>query len=86
MPLADLAKQCVENINFYTTNGMPAEEAAILITTPKGWKAPPRFPRGEILQVKEDGTRVRRLPAMNTLAWLAGNGLVNVKLEELKKR
>ena len=53
-----------------------------MITTPKGWKAPPRFPRGRIVRWLEDGSRVRTLPAANVLAWLAGNGLVNVKFEE----
>jgi hypothetical protein len=77
----DLAKRCVENINFYTLNKMPAEEAAVLITTPKGWKAPPRFPRGEIMLVKEDGTRVRRMPAMRLLAYLVGNNLTTLNIE-----
>lgn len=77
----DLAKQCVENINFCTLNKMPAEDAAILITTPKGWKAPPKFPRGEIVQVKEDGTRIRRMPAMRLLAYLVGNNLTTLKIE-----
>lgn len=77
----DLAKRCMENINFYTTNKMPAEDAAVLITTPKGWKAPPKFPRGEIVQVKEDGTRIRRLPAMRLLAFLVGNNLTTLKIE-----
>lgn len=77
----DLAKQCVENINFCTLNQMPAVEAAILITTPKGWKAPPKFPRGEIVQVKEDGTRIRRMPAMRLLAYLVGNNLTTLKIE-----
>jgi hypothetical protein len=83
-PWLDVARQCVENINFHTKNGMPADDAGVLITTPKGWKAPPRFPRGEIFQVKEDGTRVRRLPAMRLLAWFAGNGFVNLNFEESK--
>jgi hypothetical protein len=77
----DLALQCVENINFCTTNKMPAEDAGVLITTPKGWKAPPRFPRGEILRWLEDGGRVRRIPAMRLLAWLVGNNLTTIKIE-----
>jgi hypothetical protein len=82
MKPADLAKQCAENINFATKHGLPIKEASIMITTPKGWKAPPRFPRGRIVRWLEDGSRVRTLPAANVLAWLAGNGLVNVKFEE----
>ena len=80
----DVARQCVENINFYTKNSMKAEDAAVMITTPKGWKAPPKFPRGEIVQVKEDGMRVRRLPAMKLLAWFCGNGFIKPIFEDRK--
>jgi hypothetical protein len=69
-------------MNFYTTNKMPAEEAGILLTTPKGWKPPPRFPRGRLNIVKPDGTRVWSFKAMNVLAWLAANGLVNIETEK----
>ena len=57
------------------------DAARIMIVTPKGWKAPQKFPRGEIVQWKEDGSRVRYLPAANVLAWLAGNGLVKIQTE-----
>lgn len=70
MMIAELAKQCAESISDATKLGLPIEGASILVTTPKGWKAPPRFPRGEIIQWKEDGSRIRYLPALNTLAWL----------------
>jgi hypothetical protein len=76
-----LAKQCVENINFYTLNKMPTDEAGILLTTPKGWKAPPRFPRGRLNIVKEDGTRVWHFNAMRLLAYLVGNKLTTLKIE-----
>lgn len=84
MKPADLAKQCAENINFYTANKMPAKEAGILLTTPKGWKPPPRFPRGRLNVVKPDGTRVWHFNALNVLAWLAGNLLVDIEMKELK--
>lgn len=79
---ADLARQCVENINFYTTNKMPAEDAGILLTTPKGWKAPPWFPRGRLNIVKPDGTRVWHFNAMRILAWLVANGFVKPIYED----
>jgi hypothetical protein len=60
---------------------MPLEEAHVLVTTPKGWKAPPKWPRGVIVQVKEDGTRIRYFPALKLLAWLGANGLINIKYE-----
>lgn len=78
---ADLAAQCAKSINFCTEHGFPMDQASIFITTPKGWKAPARFPRGEIVQWKEDGTRVRYLPAVNTLAWLAANFPDQVKIK-----
>lgn len=78
----DLAKRCVENINFCTLNKMPIEDAAILITTPKGWKAPHKFPRSEITTVNPNtGERVRRISAMRLLAYLVGNNLTNLKIE-----
>lgn len=78
----DLAKRCVESINYYTLNNLPAEDAAVMITTPKGWKAPPKFPRSEITTVNPNtGDRVRRIPAMRLLAFLIGNNLTTLKIE-----
>lgn len=76
----ELAAQCAKQINETVLLGLPANNACMLITTPKGWKAPPRFPRGRIVQWKEDGSRVRYLNAMNTLAWLAANFPNEVKV------
>ncbi|UPT95493.1 hypothetical protein J4G48_0040780 [Bradyrhizobium barranii subsp. apii] len=78
----DLATLAVNNMNAATKLGLPMKEAHLLVTTPKGWKAPPKFPRGKIVQVKEDGSRIRYLPAMNLLAWLAANGFVKLKSED----
>jgi hypothetical protein len=78
----DLARRCVENINFHTQRKWPTEDAAILITTPKGWKAPPKFPRSEIVNVNPDtGHKVRRIPAMRLLAYLMGNNLITLKID-----
>lgn len=76
----ELAAQCAKQINECAALGIDAKSAGIAIVTPKGWKAPPRFPRGQIVQWKEDGTRVRYLPAMNTLAWLAAHFPDQVKV------
>jgi hypothetical protein len=78
----DLAVQCVNSINGSTVIGSKMEDASIMVVTPKGWKAPPKFPRGRIVQWKEDGSRVRYLPAANVLAWLAANGLVKVDAQK----
>lgn len=76
----ELAAKCAESINFNTTHGFPMDDASVLITTPQVWKAPPKFPRGEIVQWKEDGTRVRYLPAARLLAWLAAHFPDQIKI------
>lgn len=73
-----LVLQCVASINCATAIGTDIKDASILVTTPKGWKAPPRFPRGSIVQWHEDGSRTRYLPAVNTLAWLVAHGAARV--------
>lgn len=66
----DLAKQCADVMTARAKLGLSCIDAEILVVTPKGWKAPPKFPRGQIVQWKEDGSRVRYFPAIKTLAWL----------------
>lgn len=41
------------------------------LVTPKGFKPPPKFPRGELLCVNSDGERVRSYSASRVLKWLA---------------
>jgi hypothetical protein len=81
MNVSELALWCATSISQCASLGLPCEDARILITTPKGWKAPPRFPRREMVQWKEDGTRVSYVKAVRVLAWLAANGLVRIKSE-----
>lgn len=71
-----LADACANSINLATQIGTPTDKASIQITTPKGWKTPPKFPRGWLAQVKEDGTRIRYVNAMKVLAWLAANEMI----------
>lgn len=47
----------------------------IPIVMKKGWKRPPKFPRGELLCETERG-RVYRINPMKLLSWLATNGFV----------
>jgi hypothetical protein len=81
MNVSELAQRCALAISLRGVIGLPVEDASILITTPKGWKAPPRFPRRRLAQVKEDGTRVGYVKAVRVLAWLAANGMVRIKSE-----
>lgn len=76
MQPAELAEQCVKAINFWKDD---PDQATITIVLPKGWKAPPKFPRRELLCENPGGQRVYSLSAMNVLAWLAANNLVDVE-------
>lgn len=78
---ADLAQLCVNSLNAAKKLGLPEKEAGTILTTPKGFKPPPKFPRGRLLQVKEDGTRIRWMPAFNLLAWLVANKLIKLASE-----
>ena len=80
MTAQELAQQCADVISARQKLGLSWEDADILVTTPRGWKAPPKFPRSEIVQWREDGSRVRYMPAVRVLAWLAAQGLVRAKL------
>jgi hypothetical protein len=79
----DMAAKCAEAVNFNASHGFDVETAQLLVVTPKGWKAPPKFPRGQIAQWKEDGSRLRYFPAFRVLAWLAANDLAKVELKSL---
>ena len=53
----------------------------VTFVLPKGWKRPPKFPRGELLSEIERGGQVLRAYSFNplrVLAWLGANGLVKV--------
>lgn len=40
------------------------------LVTPKGFKPPPKFPRGELLCENVDGSNVRGYPTARVLKWL----------------
>lgn len=82
MKVEQLAKLCVDSLWFANETGLPAAEAGITLTFPKGWKTPPKFPKGKLLQVKEDGVRIKSFSAVNILAWLAANKLVKVEFDK----
>ena len=82
----ELAAKCAKAITDSTEHGLPNEDACILLVLPKGWKPPPRFPRGRTAQWKEDGTRVAYFNAMNVLAWLVASGDIEVRTITLKRK
>jgi len=68
---------CDDVIASYKSMGLPHDKANITIVTPKRWKAPPKFPRGYLLQVKEDGSRISHYPATRVLTWLSSNNMAD---------
>ncbi|PDS97499.1 hypothetical protein CO659_12600 [Rhizobium sp. S9] len=70
MSPADMEKLCLENIEAGKNFGIAEEKANITLVTPKGWRAPPKFPRGHLLQVKENGDRLWHFPSKRVLAWV----------------
>lgn len=80
MKPADLAAQCVSAMNFFIANNYPADEATITLVLPRRWRAPPKFPRRELL-CDQGEQKVYSLSAMDVLAWLAANGLVKVEVK-----
>ncbi len=47
-----------------------ADSDYCVLVTPKGFKPPRGFPRGELLCENTDGNRVRRYDSKRILAWL----------------
>jgi hypothetical protein len=76
MTLQEMALLCVAALN----ETPPA--TGIPIVLKKGWKRPPKFPRGELLCETERG-RVYSISPIKLLAWLAANGFVKVQAKQL---
>jgi len=81
---AEMARQCVKAMDSARELGLPIEDANIILVFPKGWKSKGGFPRGKLACENSQGERVRYFKAMNVLAWLAANGLVDVQVEVAK--
>jgi hypothetical protein len=75
----ELMATAADRINERARLGLPCADSEVLVTTPKGWRPPPRFPRRRIVQVKEDGTRVSYVNAVRVLAWCAAQ--LNIRVE-----
>lgn len=70
MDIIDIIKECAESLEARARLGLPAEEAAVCLVVPKGWRPPPGFPRGSMVQVRPDGARICYYPALRLSAWL----------------
>lgn len=64
---------CSDSLVWALEFGIPQDKAEITLVTPQGWKAPPKFPRGYLLQVKDDGSRIWAFRSRRVLAWLRAN-------------
>lgn len=49
----------------------------------KAMKAPPRFPRGELLCENGDGSRCYSYDPVRVLAWLRSNGLISIEIDRI---
>lgn len=70
MSPTEIREACNDILESYRSFGWPEAKANITLVTPKGFKPPPKFPRGYLLQVKDDGRRIWHYPATRVLAWL----------------
>ena len=66
----EMEKACTDIIESYREGGWPEDKANVTLVTPPGFKRPPKFPRGYLLQVKDDGRRIWHFNAMRLLAWI----------------
>jgi len=70
MNLDEMESRAKLSLAYYQESGGNLEYAGVTLVFPRGWKAPPKFPRGELLMAREDGTRVRSIPSLKLLKWV----------------
>lgn len=70
MSPAEMEASCADSLAGAKEFGLPEDKACVNLVTPKGWKPPPGFPRGYLLQVKENGDRLSSYPALRLRAWI----------------
>lgn len=76
MTPTEMEKSCNDILESYRSMGFPEDKANVTLVTPPGFKRPAKFPRGYLLQVKDDGRRIWHFPALRVLAWLRSQGAV----------
>ena len=81
MDFIELARTCADRISDSAGSGLSADDAAVCLVVPKGWKPPPRFPRGRTVQVKSNGDSIRYFPAAGTLTWLMAHSEGRFRVE-----
>jgi hypothetical protein len=72
----EMARSCLDAMEACREFDRRESDAKVTLVTPQGFKPPPKFPRGYLLQVKSDGAHLWHFPASRVLSWLQSNGLV----------
>lgn len=70
MSPAEMKEACNASLKGALELGLDESKASVTLVLPKGFKPPAGFPRGYLLQVKDDGRRLRSFPAKKLLAWI----------------
>ncbi|WP_334155634.1 hypothetical protein [Agrobacterium pusense] len=70
MTPAEMKEACQGSLKGARELGLDESKASVSLALPKGFKPPARFPRGYLLQVKDDGSRIRSFPAKKLMEWV----------------
>ncbi|MGF0520598.1 hypothetical protein ACQEDT_03725 [Agrobacterium pusense] len=70
MTPAEMKEACAASLTGARELGLDESKASVSLVLPEGFKPPPRFPRGYLLQIKDDGSRLRSFPAKKLMAWV----------------
>ncbi|MEB2845907.1 hypothetical protein [Endobacterium cereale] len=70
MSPAEMEAACKDSLAGAVEFGLPRDKACVILVTPPGFKPQQGFPRGYLLQVKDDGRRIKSYPALRVLAWI----------------
>lgn len=71
-----MSQACEDVLSSYRDMGMDEGKASVTLVTPPDFRRPPGFPRGYLLQRKDDGTSIWHFNATRLQAWLRRTGLV----------
>lgn len=70
MTPAEMKEACNTSLTSARELGLDESKASVNLVLPQSFKPPAKFPRGYLLQVKDDGSRLRSFPAKRLLAWV----------------
>jgi len=70
MTPAEMKEACNASLAGAREFGLEESMASVTLVLPECFKPPPRFPRGYLLRVEDDGSRIRSFPAKKLMAWV----------------